>query len=165
MNKNILKWLLQRKNKYWKVMLTRRENEKFWVSEWAMRKYIRTLRNNWLKLVWKAYCWEVRFTNVYEVTKELVQYIRQQLWLKRMSFDIVSFNDNWIEIVKSLLWLRYEKRNYVVSKDSEKKVTLNSERNIIAFWYKDWTTKHYNLFNWLKAIFWLDNYNLIKELI
>lgn len=168
MNKDILKSLLKRHKKHnWNIFLSRLEYKKFWLSEWQMRKEIRELRKIGLNLVWKVFCWEPKFANLYKISDDLMSYIKEQLkWLKE-SFDIVKFNLNTpVERVKQWLWLKWYSKNLIISKDDDYKYTFNIDLKIIAKWSKKnkHDYKHFNLFNWLKELFWMNTYELIKDL-
>lgn len=167
MKTKILKSIYKRHLKYkWEVFLSRHEHQKFWLTEWEMRKQLRLLRRNWLLTIWKRYCWEKRFSNLYKLTDELLEYIKEKLKKVRKSFDIVKFNNETkVENIKNLLGIRWFWKNFVISKDKDYKYTYNSQFNIITKWSKSWWEhKWFNLFNWLKELFNLDTYLLIKEL-
>lgn len=161
MNIKILKTLLYRYNTYkWEVFLSRHEHNKFKLSEWEMRKELRLLRRKGLLTVGKVPCGNRRFANLYNISEELLAFIKEKCRKIRKSFDIVKFNkETSKEDVKSLLWLKGFWKNFRISHD----ITYNSDYNIITYWDKE-KTIHYNLFNGLKKLFWLSNLQLIKEL-
>lgn len=164
-----MKEIYRRHKKYsWKIFLSRYEYKDFWITEWWLRKELRELRRNWLLTIWKEYCWEERFANVYKLSEELLELLISKFRKYKTSFDILNFNKNTpLEEIKNLLWIKGFSTNFVINSDSNSKYTFNSENNIITRWSKknkhDYT--HYNLFNWLKELFWMDTKTLISNLV
>lgn len=158
--------ILWRSKTYDDVMVSRHEHEEYKISEWQMRLVIRDLRRNWLLKVWTAPSGYPRPSNLYKATKELIAYLKEKLGIVRKSFDIVEFNSTLTtEEIKNLFGLRWTKKNYVIWKDKEKecKYTLNMETRVVAKWF-NWWYKHFNLFNWLKEIYWFSTKDLINNL-
>lgn len=157
MNKKILKELYRRYKKFeWKIFLSRYEFENFWITEWEMRKQLRLLRRNWLNTVGKVYCGQPRFTNLYEISSDLLEYIKKQLFSVKNKFDICKFNKYFD--LSEIVELRKYKKTYILFKTEKYKRTLDSETRVIARWCKKyWEHKWFNLFNWLKEL-WIKSY-------
>lgn len=167
MNKKILKALLYRQRTFWEIFLSRYEYEKFWLTEWGMRLELRKLRRMWLRTVWKRYCGNRRFANVYEISDKLMSIILETLKEAKNSFDIVKYNASVkIEQVKELFNIKW-RNNLVLSNEKwGYKYTFNAKYNIITRWDKwgGWGNKWMNYFNGLKELFGLNAGELMREL-
>lgn len=167
MNIKILQALLYRHNTYkWEVFLSRHEFVKFGLTEWGMRKELRKLRRVWLLTVWKRYYEANKYSNVYNLSKELLEHIKQALRDVKPSFDIVKYNASVkLEEIKDMFWIKRFGKNIILSNNKgEYKYTFNSEYNIITKWDKwwGWGNKWMNCFNWLKELFGINTKELIS---
>lgn len=149
----ILKSILWRYRKYsWKIILSRHEYKKFWLTEWSMRKQLKLLRRNGLITVGKQYCWQDRFSNVYNISEELLEFIKREVDKVKVKFNVFKYNLEF-DLNRIINNLRSYKKNYILKLEEDCKWTINTDLRIITRWCKRWwENKWYNLYNWLKKL-------------
>lgn len=135
------------------VFLSRTECNKFGLSEAKMRKVIKELRKKGLKLVWQVRNGGLFFSNLYEVTDELLEFIKQFLWYKENSFVKPSLEEIKALLNKFRKSFKFTTKYYILQYKSEykRKITINSETGVITIWGK--INKWYNFYIWKRKLF------------
>jgi len=161
---NTIVWTIKwRQDCYWEVWLSRCENKNFNTSERQLSSIIQNLRKNWLLILKerrqgnnnKFLC------NVYEISQELKQILSLLLtYTEFLNEKIVKWSKENFESKLNEYGIKHF-RNWRLL-DKKWKITYNKRTFIITDWK---INKHYNLFNFIKELYWLDSKTLLKEII